>query len=202
MSLKLLKCILGKGDKLPVTHRRAMPEVGKSPVDFSIRPVRAVGRNGRAAEKWCPRAAGRSAHPGTILGSVARKPGNPGGPQAATGPWNFRRLRDGLNAAVNRLRDRLGDSATEPQYIETVPGRGYRFIATLDSPPNGQTQPDNVVPIRPPEPEPPELRSTKPPWWKRKALIAVTVCIGIVAGLYPLIMPLIERLGGYMNCNT
>ena len=100
----------------------------------------------------------------------------------------------GLNAAVNKLRDTLGDSATEPKYIETVPGRGYRFIATLDSPPNGQTQPDNVVPIRPPEPEPPELESTKPPWWKRKALIAVTVCIGIVAGLYPLIMPLIERL--------
>lgn len=35
----------------------------------------------------------------------------------------------GLNAAVNRLRETLGDSATEPKYIETVPGRGYRFIA-------------------------------------------------------------------------
>jgi len=33
----------------------------------------------------------------------------------------------GLNAAVNRLRENLGDSATEPRYIETVPGRGYRF---------------------------------------------------------------------------
>src|SRR5262252_3662543 len=36
----------------------------------------------------------------------------------------------GLNAAVNKLRDTLGDSATEPKYIETIPGRGYRFIAT------------------------------------------------------------------------
>src|SRR5215472_2169969 len=38
----------------------------------------------------------------------------------------------GLNAAVNRLRETLGDSATEPRYIETVPGRGYRFIATVE----------------------------------------------------------------------
>jgi DNA-binding winged helix-turn-helix (wHTH) protein len=39
----------------------------------------------------------------------------------------------GLNAAVNKLREALGDSATEPKYIETIPGRGYRFIANLES---------------------------------------------------------------------
>jgi DNA-binding response OmpR family regulator len=33
----------------------------------------------------------------------------------------------GLNAAVNRLREKLGDSATAPRYIETLQGRGYRF---------------------------------------------------------------------------
>jgi TolB-like protein/DNA-binding winged helix-turn-helix (wHTH) protein/Tfp pilus assembly protein PilF len=32
-----------------------------------------------------------------------------------------------LNAAVNKLRDCLGDSATDPQYIETLPRRGYRL---------------------------------------------------------------------------
>jgi DNA-binding winged helix-turn-helix (wHTH) protein/tetratricopeptide (TPR) repeat protein len=41
----------------------------------------------------------------------------------------------GLNAAVNRLRDKLGDSAVEPIYVETVPGRGYRFIAKKEEPP-------------------------------------------------------------------
>ena len=39
----------------------------------------------------------------------------------------------GLNAAVNRLRQALGDSADQPRYIETLPGRGYRFIAPVQS---------------------------------------------------------------------
>lgn len=45
----------------------------------------------------------------------------------------------GLNAAVNRLRETLGDSATEPEYIETVPRRGYRFIGTITEHPSAAT---------------------------------------------------------------
>ncbi len=37
----------------------------------------------------------------------------------------------GLNAAINKLRQTLGDSADQPRYIETLPGRGYRFIGAL-----------------------------------------------------------------------
>jgi TolB-like protein/DNA-binding winged helix-turn-helix (wHTH) protein len=37
-----------------------------------------------------------------------------------------------LNSAVNRLRTYLCDSADRPQYIETLPGRGYRFIAPVN----------------------------------------------------------------------
>src|SRR4051795_11166321 len=37
----------------------------------------------------------------------------------------------GLNAAVKRLRDVLGDSAEEPKFIETIPRRGYRLIADI-----------------------------------------------------------------------
>jgi DNA-binding winged helix-turn-helix (wHTH) protein/Tol biopolymer transport system component len=44
----------------------------------------------------------------------------------------------GLNKAVNRLRDALGDSAESPRFIETLPKRGYRFIAPVDAgQPNG-----------------------------------------------------------------
>jgi DNA-binding winged helix-turn-helix (wHTH) protein len=38
-----------------------------------------------------------------------------------------------LNAAVKRLRETLGDSAETPRFIETLPRRGYRFIATVDA---------------------------------------------------------------------
>jgi len=37
-----------------------------------------------------------------------------------------------LNAAVKRLRDTLGDSADTPRFIETMPRRGYRFIAPVE----------------------------------------------------------------------
>lgn len=40
----------------------------------------------------------------------------------------------GLNAAVRRLRDALGDTAESPRYIETLPRRGYRFIAPVNAP--------------------------------------------------------------------
>jgi Tol biopolymer transport system component/DNA-binding winged helix-turn-helix (wHTH) protein len=39
----------------------------------------------------------------------------------------------GLNAAVNRLREALEDSAEEPRFIETVPRRGYRFVAPIEA---------------------------------------------------------------------
>ena len=35
----------------------------------------------------------------------------------------------GLNTAVNKLREVLGDSASSPRFIETLARRGYRFIA-------------------------------------------------------------------------
>jgi DNA-binding winged helix-turn-helix (wHTH) protein/tetratricopeptide (TPR) repeat protein len=40
-------------------------------------------------------------------------------------------VEQGLNIAVKKLRDGLGDSATEPNFIETLPRRGYRFIAPV-----------------------------------------------------------------------
>src|SRR5882762_7153109 len=38
----------------------------------------------------------------------------------------------GLNNAVMRLREVLGDSSDNPRFVETIPRRGYRFIAPVD----------------------------------------------------------------------
>jgi len=39
---------------------------------------------------------------------------------------------DGLNTAVKKIRDLLGDSAERPRYIETIPRRGYRFVGPAE----------------------------------------------------------------------
>jgi DNA-binding winged helix-turn-helix (wHTH) protein len=47
----------------------------------------------------------------------------------------------GLNTAINQLRSALGDSATNPRFIQTVPRRGYRFIAPVEMRVSGSTAP-------------------------------------------------------------
>ena len=43
----------------------------------------------------------------------------------------------GINTAVNKLREAFGDSPETPQYIQTLPRLGYRFIARVNAEPNG-----------------------------------------------------------------
>lgn len=40
-----------------------------------------------------------------------------------------------VNIAMTKLRNALGDSAENPRFVETLPRRGYRFIAELEQPP-------------------------------------------------------------------
>jgi TolB-like protein/DNA-binding winged helix-turn-helix (wHTH) protein len=77
-----------------------------------------------------------------------------------------------LNAVVNRLRQRLGDSADSPCYIETIPSRGYRFIAPVSA-----TQPPQATAgTEPPAAPRPRYRQ----FWTAAALALV---VGISAPL-------------------
>jgi TolB-like protein/Tfp pilus assembly protein PilF len=49
-----------------------------------------------------------------------------------------------LNAAVKRLRAALGDAADRPRYVETVPRRGYRFIALSADQPDAEVQAERL----------------------------------------------------------
>jgi DNA-binding winged helix-turn-helix (wHTH) protein/TolB-like protein len=51
----------------------------------------------------------------------------------------------GLNTAVAKLRDALGDNADQPLYIETVPKRGYRFTARLEPTPETTSVAERVA---------------------------------------------------------
>ena len=58
-------------------------------------------------------------------------------------------FEQGLNGAVKKLRDALGDGAETPRYIETLPKIGYRFIAPVGEVPNVQgatPQPGSLAP--------------------------------------------------------
>ena len=46
-----------------------------------------------------------------------------------------------LNTAVNKLRDALSDSAENPRFIQTIPRRGYRFIASVETVADGASGP-------------------------------------------------------------
>jgi Tol biopolymer transport system component/DNA-binding winged helix-turn-helix (wHTH) protein len=63
---------------------------------------------------------------------------------------SFGDFEHGLNAAVNRVRDALGDSSDNPRFVETLPRRGYRFIAPVESSqterPFSETPPATQVP--------------------------------------------------------
>lgn len=50
----------------------------------------------------------------------------------------------GLNKAINRLRDALGDSAEAPSFIETLPKRGYRFIGSVEDNRIGDSAPPDM----------------------------------------------------------
>jgi DNA-binding winged helix-turn-helix (wHTH) protein/tetratricopeptide (TPR) repeat protein len=81
----------------------------------------------------------------------------------------------GLNSAIKKLRDVLSDSAEEPRYIETLPRRGYRFIAHVE---NGDVPaPDvgkiHVAPVVP-------LGPTPALWNKRRLIIAACVAALLV----------------------
>jgi cholera toxin transcriptional activator len=62
----------------------------------------------------------------------------------------------GLNTAVAKLRETLGDSASNPKYVETIAKRGYRFLADVEKmeepAPAAQTGPAATFPLNAPLP--------------------------------------------------
>jgi DNA-binding winged helix-turn-helix (wHTH) protein len=78
----------------------------------------------------------------------------------------------GLNAAVRRLRDALGDSADNPRFVETLSRRGYRFVAPVQTQTNDgkerDTQGNNSA------------WSARPYW--RVALVVIVLLAGSGAG--------------------
>ena len=92
----------------------------------------------------------------------------------------------GVNTAINRLRETLGDSAENPRFVETVPRRGYRFIAPVDS--QGSAGPgSNAVPAGTSSSvaTPAAIQDVSRAYGRRAKVLAfaLVVAIAVVAGL-------------------
>jgi Tol biopolymer transport system component/DNA-binding winged helix-turn-helix (wHTH) protein len=81
----------------------------------------------------------------------------------------------GLNSAIKKLRDALSDSAEKPRFVETLPRRGYRFIAPVEVPPAPPSAKAETEPLVRPE------RGFRLPFW---SVATVTVAVvAVLAGL-------------------
>ena len=90
-----------------------------------------------------------------------------------------------LNTAINKLRDALGDGAANPRFIETLPRRGYRFIAPVQTVDSGVSAANAL----PPSPEPKqEFSGTELP--KAHPAIARSL-FGLLQGMYLLFYTLV-----------
>ncbi|MGH9861507.1 MAG: winged helix-turn-helix domain-containing protein, partial [Candidatus Acidiferrales bacterium] len=87
----------------------------------------------------------------------------------------FVEFESGLNNAISRLRETLGDSADSPRLIETIPRRGYRFIAPVE--PSGLPAPAAHQPALPPVAH--AARSRKP--WFLAAGLLLAALVAVIA---------------------
>src|SRR5271155_229629 len=66
----------------------------------------------------------------------------------------------GVNSAVNRIREALGDTASRPRFVETMARRGYRFVAPVERIPEQITEP--ITPNETPAPTAPAVAAAQP----------------------------------------
>jgi len=75
-------------------------------------------------------------------------------------PDTFVDVDHNLNTAINKIREVLGDSAESPRFVETLPRRGYRFVAPVEGTPTTELPGDSGV-----------RQESRMPWVRRTSIL-------------------------------
>jgi DNA-binding winged helix-turn-helix (wHTH) protein/TolB-like protein len=96
---------------------------------------------------------------------------------AIWGTEHFVDFERGLNFCIAQIRSALGDSAESPRYVETVPKRGYRFIAPIRDQAAASGERAAPAPAVAGSAPPPAPRRLRP--WAVVAVVLVLAAAGI-----------------------
>jgi len=129
--------------------------------------------NRETGELWQGRAAIRlQPQPARVLALLIARPGELVTREALQrhvwGEDTVVDFEQGLNWCVRRLREILHDNPSEPKFIQTVPRRGYRFVADVRE----------IAPV--------EKGSAAASWWTRRGVVLAASClllVGISSGI-------------------
>src|ERR1700733_1945341 len=126
---------------MPEAHQLRGPlRFGVFELDLRVGELRKNGLRVRLQQQPFQVLAMLLEHPGEVVGREE--------PQKKLWPADtFVDLDHGLNKAINKVRDALGDSAESPRFVETIARRGYRFLAEVKA--------AEAMPVRSPELTPP-----------------------------------------------
>src|ERR1700736_2230651 len=87
-----------------------------------------------------------------------------------------------INTAVRKIRQALKEDPESPRFLHTIPGKGYRFEASIVEPKPVSDPPSREVPPRPQAVDPPNRRPRR--WPLGIGLATMLILAAIVARLY------------------